>query len=314
MTSCEDEVLSIGKRLQKMIDADKTENAPELLSALAKLPMNIDVLTKTRIGMTINDLRKKTKDEKLSKRAKGLIKEWKGLLDGGNGKIPAKENGSGKEKEKGSLTPATIKRNDSTASNLSLKSEKSAGSSKETKPPVVPSFSGSFPPKHLQSDEMRIKACQMILGALKVTDLPDGTLDPEDLAVKIEQKLYEVHRGSGDKYRVSLRSRVFNLRDKKNTALRENVLTGMVAPDKFAVMSAEEMASPEIRDMREKFTQESIRDHQMSMQTGTPSDMFKCGKCQKKNCTYTQLQTRSSDEPMTTFVFCLECGNRWKFC
>lgn len=25
-----------------------------------------------------------------------------------------------------------------------------------------------------------------------------------------------------------------------------------------------------------------------------------------------QLQTRSADEPMTTFVLCNECGNRWK--
>ena len=25
-----------------------------------------------------------------------------------------------------------------------------------------------------------------------------------------------------------------------------------------------------------------------------------------------QVQTRSADEPMTTFVFCNECGNRWK--
>lgn len=47
---------------------------------------------------------------------------------------------------------------------------------------------------------------------------------------------------------------------------------------------------------------------------GTPSDMFRCGKCGKNNCTYTQIQTRSADEPMTTFVFCRECGNRWKFC
>eukprot|EP00439_Symbiodinium_sp_Y106_P042252 s4841_g5.t1 len=30
--------------------------------------------------------------------------------------------------------------------------------------------------------------------------------------------------------------------------------------------------------------------------------------------TYFQMQTRSSDEPMTTFVTCLTCGNRWKFC
>lgn len=25
-----------------------------------------------------------------------------------------------------------------------------------------------------------------------------------------------------------------------------------------------------------------------------------------------QVQTRSADEPMTTFVLCNECGNRWK--
>lgn len=45
-------------------------------------------------------------------------------------------------------------------------------------------------------------------------------------------------------------------------------------------------------------------------QEGT--SMFRCGKCRKNNCTYFQLQTRSADEPMTTFVTCLNCENRWK--
>lgn len=44
------------------------------------------------------------------------------------------------------------------------------------------------------------------------------------------------------------------------------------------------------------------------------TDMFKCGKCRERNCTYFQMQTRSADEPMTTFVTCLNCSNRWKFC
>jgi DNA-directed RNA polymerase subunit M/transcription elongation factor TFIIS len=42
------------------------------------------------------------------------------------------------------------------------------------------------------------------------------------------------------------------------------------------------------------------------------TDKFKCGKCKSKECTYYQLQTRSADEPMTTFVTCISCGNRWK--
>ena len=42
------------------------------------------------------------------------------------------------------------------------------------------------------------------------------------------------------------------------------------------------------------------------------TDLFKCYKCKGNECTYFQLQTRSADEPMTTIVDCLSCGNRWK--
>lgn len=41
--------------------------------------------------------------------------------------------------------------------------------------------------------------------------------------------------------------------------------------------------------------------------------MFKCGKCKSMKTTYYQMQTRSADEPMTTFVTCTVCSNRWKF-
>jgi DNA-directed RNA polymerase subunit M/transcription elongation factor TFIIS len=40
--------------------------------------------------------------------------------------------------------------------------------------------------------------------------------------------------------------------------------------------------------------------------------LFKCGKCKSKKTTYYQMQTRSADEPMTTYVTCKDCGNRWK--
>lgn len=43
------------------------------------------------------------------------------------------------------------------------------------------------------------------------------------------------------------------------------------------------------------------------------STSYTCGKCHKNECTYYQLQTRSADEPMTTFITCLNCYHRWKF-
>ena len=102
------------------------------------------------------------------------------------------------------------------------------------------------------------------------------------------------------------------------------------------------MASDEMKQLREKLTKEAIDDYQMATNGGTVTDLFKCGRCGKRNCTYTQvivvtlishpiiklwrrmqkdadcfvfllqLQTRSADEPMTTFVVCNDCGNRWK--
>ena len=38
-----------------------------------------------------------------------------------------------------------------------------------------------------------------------------------------------------------------------------------------------------------------------------------CFKCKSNLCSYYQLQTRSSDESMTTYVTCVDCGNHWKF-
>lgn len=40
--------------------------------------------------------------------------------------------------------------------------------------------------------------------------------------------------------------------------------------------------------------------------------IFQCRKCKSKKTTYYSLQTRSADEPMTNFITCLGCGNRWK--
>lgn len=44
-----------------------------------------------------------------------------------------------------------------------------------------------------------------------------------------------------------------------------------------------------------------------------PDGFFTCGKCKSKKTTYYQMQTRSADEPLTTFVSCLNCERNWKF-
>ena len=52
---------------------------------------------------------------------------------------------------------------------------------------------------------------------------------------------------------------------------------------------SQEMASDELKEMRKNLTKEAIREHQMAKTGGTQTDLFTCGKCKKKNCTYTQV-------------------------
>jgi hypothetical protein len=58
------------------------------------------------------------------------------------------------------------------------------------------------------------------------------------------------------------------------------------------------------------------RDNKMEQMKAQENEdyvgQFKCGKCKSVKTTYYQLQTRSADEPMTTYVTCLACSNRWK--
>lgn len=55
-----------------------------VISVLERYPMSREALEQTRIGRYVNELRKKTKDEQLAKRAKKLVKSWHSLINTDN--------------------------------------------------------------------------------------------------------------------------------------------------------------------------------------------------------------------------------------
>lgn len=59
---------------------------------------------------------------------------------------------------------------------------------------------------------------------------------------------------------------------------------------KDKLVSLQEMASDELRELRNAMTQEAIREHQMAKTGGTTTGLFQCKKCKKKNCTYNQVR------------------------
>lgn len=53
-------------------------------------------------------------------------------------------------------------------------------------------------------------------------------------------------------------------------------------------------------------------DHSLEAKPEAMTNQFRCGKCKKRECIYKEKQVRSADEPMTLFITCLNCGNRWR--
>ncbi|XP_029590503.1 triadin isoform X3 [Salmo trutta] len=184
--------------------------------------------------------------------------------------------------------------------------------------PMSPSFSSAgvpLSPCLATGETIRDKCIEMLAAALRTDDnFKEFGTNCDSMAAEIEDHIYTEMGSTDMKYKNRVRSRISNLKDPKNPGLRRNVLAGGIELRRFAIMSAEEMASDELKQLRNNLTKEAIREHQLSKTSGTISDLFQCSKCSKKNCTYNQMQTRSADEPMTTFVLCNECGNRWKFC
>lgn len=98
--------------------------------------------------------------------------------------------------------------------------------------------------------------------------------------------------------------------DIKNSNLLKKVKNGTIKPTELSNLTPQEL----FPEHWENFLERCSADNEF-LYTRKPevvSDIFKCGKCKKNRTSYYQVQTRASDEPMTTFITCLECGQRWK--
>lgn len=333
-------LVHIAKQLDKMVSRRNMDGALALLQELQGMKMSLKLLQATRIGMSVNLIRKHSTNEEIIALAKILIKKWKKLLATEISVDHKAEKSSGKEGERDRSSAVVLEsrkhskekykeRKDSSSSmspmalspasrkNSTDKEESGSGSKVTMDSPSSPTFSSPtiLPPLLKTGENIRDKCIELLIAALKTDDdYKDYGTNCEKMGAEIEDSIHQEFPKTDMKYKNRVRSRISNLKDPKNPNLRKNVLSGAIDLLHFARMSAEEMASDELKELRQVITKEAIREHQMAKTSGTMSSLFQCGKCKKKNCTYNQVQTRSADEPMTTFVLCNECGNRWKFC
>lgn len=222
--------------------------ARDLLTALGKISVTLDILTKTRVGLTVNNLRKSIKDdEDTSALAKDLIKKWKKLIDNN----ASAKNAANSQDSNGSSNGASAKEeksysnsNSGNNSNDSTSLNNSHSNRKPSTTPAKPSYSSG----DASGNEIRNKCREMLANALKVP-LPEAMLnseevdlcefrDADELAEQIEEHIFKEFRNTENKYKNRIRSRVANLKDNRNPDLRLNVLRGIITSERIAKMDS----------------------------------------------------------------------------
>jgi transcription elongation factor S-II len=114
-------------------------------------------------------------------------------------------------------------------------------------------------------------------------------------------------------YKAKAGSMLYNLRPTEaNKTLRSNVLDGTVSVEELVAMTPQELCPA--RWVEVLYDVARMQHARMAPQPGLDAapGVFACRRCKSMRTTYFQLQTRSADEPMTTFVSCLDCDKRWK--
>jgi DNA-directed RNA polymerase subunit M/transcription elongation factor TFIIS len=86
---------------------------------------------------------------------------------------------------------------------------------------------------------------------------------------------------------------------------------GEITYRQFAEMNAVDLCPARWKESIEKIIES---EKKLYSKNESAAIFMWCSACKKKTkCDYYQMQTRSADEPMTTFVTCLECDRKWKF-
>jgi DNA-directed RNA polymerase subunit M/transcription elongation factor TFIIS len=138
-----------------------------------------------------------------------------------------------------------------------------------------------------------------------------------EAAYQYSQKHYIVRSWKSiafvEMYKQIFRSVINNIHPQspvKNRRLLTRVLEGEFELSSIPFMSSYEMFPEKWFELKDRLIQREKKILEGNKSRAT--DQFKCRRCNKRECTYYELQTRSADEPMTIFITCLNCGKEWR--
>jgi len=296
------EVAELKALVKQLQNSPKSEAIIDTLTALKKQSrITESILRESKAGLAVGKLRSHA-DKQVSELAKEIVKKWKTEVDKGK-----RANG----------TPEATKPTPVRKASTSAVTSKSASGSPAIPPSSIPkpelrTAKGDGITTAWTGDKTRDKCAELIYDALA-----SDSGAPNDLIVSrataVEKAVWTEHGGTTAAYKAKIRSLFVNLKDKNNPGLREAVVSGDLPAGRFSTMTSEEMASEERKAENSKIKEANLFSSYAAAEQEAETDAFQCGRCKQRKCRYRQAQTRSADEPMTTFVTCTVCMNRWKF-
>lgn len=273
-----------------------------LLGDLNKMHVSAEQLETTGIVKVLYRLLKTCRDGSVKKAARNLLSGWKRKYS--------------KERSHAELLcRQVVDGGDSgSASSACAEPGASSGDSDSFRTAEGDAASFGFP-------SVRSKCVQLLLASLG-PELLDQDKAAE-LARDIERHVHGRYRSSPLKYKACVRSKVANLRNPKNCHLQQGLLSGSLSPEAFAHMSLDEMASAELRQLREEYSSRGVSERQLPQGVeGTPTRKIRCKRCGGSDCRVTQVSRGAlflpawvrlggPDDDAMTFVTCSGCGQQW---
>ncbi|KAK2856962.1 hypothetical protein Q5P01_005697 [Channa striata] len=308
------EIAHCALQIEKSIVDRSYGDISTLLGDLDKSNLTSEQLETTDIVKVLYRLLKTCSDDGVKRTAKSLLSKWKRQYSKEMREDELSDSLHHEAGDVGASQSGSAQTCDTTSEEPAAEPQASPVVAKSGLQTLASSASSDFSP-------VRSKCVQLLCAALR-TEAPDQNQAAE-LARDIEQHIHELHSSSQLRYKACVRSKVANLRNTKNAHLRQGLLSGSLSPDTFARMSAEEMASAELRQLREQYTSQGVSERQLPQATeGTQTRKVRCKRCGASDCRVTQVSrgalflpawVRQSgpDEDAMTFVTCSRCGQQW---
>jgi len=133
----------------------------------------------------------------------------------------------------------------------------------------------------------------------------------DELAVRTESAIFMRYRKVSEPYQTDITALLKQLTDETDE-LKDQLLTGKIQPESL-VDQKSDLANDRMKKWRQNQSRSLIEQTRAaSKNQSNVSDQFQCGRCNQRKVTYFQIQTRGADEPITTFITCTVCDNKWK--